>query len=121
MINIIGNITNPLGSAGYKDLEHGGLISFLNNLVSLIIVLAGIFTLINFIAAGYLYLSSNNEPQKLTAANNKIVQSLVGLAIVAIAFVVAGILGYVLFKDSSALLNPQLFKLWFYKFRRPLI
>lgn len=108
-----GKLNNPLTPAGsaYTDLASGGLVSFLNNLVTLITVIAGIWTVFNFIAAGYMYLNSNNEPQKITSAGNKILQSVIGLAVVAAAYTIAGILGYILFKDATILLNPVLEKL----------
>ena len=109
--DIFGTIDNPLkGSYGDLTIDEG-LMSFLNNLIALIITVAGIFTLVNFIIAGYQYLSSNNEPQKIAAAGNKILQSLIGLAIVALAFILAGVIGVVFFRDSKALLNPTLFSL----------
>lgn len=108
---IFGKINNPLKDSGkgYEDLIHGDLIKFLNNIVALITVIAGIWTVFNFISAGYQYLNSNNEPQKIAAAGNKILQSVIGLAIVAAAYTIAGILGFILFKDASALLNFELF------------
>lgn len=105
---ILGHIEVSNIPMAYTGLPGGGLVHFLNNLISLIITLAGIFTLVNFIIAGYMYLSSNNEPQKLVAANTKILQSLIGLAIVAIAYVVAGIVGYILFQDPTSILMPNL-------------
>ena len=110
---IFGKIDNPLksGTGGYEDLIHGDLIKFLNNVISLITVVAGIWTVFNFISAGYIYLNSNNQPQKLTDAGNKILQSVIGLAIVAAAYTIAGILGFILFKDATKLLDFKLFEL----------
>ncbi len=112
MPNIIGKIDTPakLGFA-YGNLEGGGLVSFLNNLVSLIITLAGLFTLINIILSGYYYLFSNGDPQKISKAHAKIIPSLVGLGIVAAAFVIAGIVGQLLFGNINALLNPAFLRL----------
>ena len=115
IFQVFGSITNPLdntaagGDPFYGDLSSLALITFLNNVVALITVIAGIWTMFNFISAGYLFLSSSNEPQKLAAANNKILQSVIGLAIVAAAYVIAGILGFILFKDSTKLLKFDLF------------
>lgn len=116
IFQVFGNITNPLdntsvgGGPTYLGLDQGGLIKFLNNFVSLITVIAGIWTVFNFISAGYIYLNSNNQPQKLTDAGNKILQSVIGLAIVAAAYTLAGILGYILFKDATMLLKFELFE-----------
>ena len=112
---VFGNINNPLINTGpgnnYDNLASGDLINFLNNLIALITVIAGIWTVFNFISAGYIYLNANGQPQKLTDAGNKILQSVIGLAIVAAAYTLAGILGFILFKDATKLLDFKLFKL----------
>jgi len=105
--DVIGKIKKPIDYAG---LRGGGFTDFLSNVISLIILIAGIFTLVNFVLAGYGYLSSNNDPQKISAAGNKILESLIGLIIVAAAFIIAGIIGFVVFGDQSALINLNLFK-----------
>jgi len=110
MANIIGKI-NPFGGGEtYESISKDGLANFLSNLISLIIIIAGIFTLINFVLAGYGYLSSNGEPQKIAAAGNKMLESLIGLIIVAAAFIIAGLIGLVVFGDQSALIDLNLFK-----------
>jgi len=109
--NIIGKIEPSGGAKTYADLSQGGLVSFLNNLISLIILIAGIFTLVNFVLAGYGYLSSSNDPQKISAAGNKMLQSLMGLIIVAAAFIIAGLIGFVVFGDQSALIKLNLFRI----------
>lgn len=112
--SVFGNINNPLarGYGGLTDSgNNAGLIGLVNNLVALITVLAGLFVLVNFILAGYIYLSANGQPQKIAEAGNKILQSVIGLAIVAAAYIIAGLIGYLLFKDSTILLKPTLFSL----------
>lgn len=108
----------PYNPAGDKYTKYGvltdpniGLTKFISNLLSFIITVAGLFTLVNFIIAGYLYMSSNGEPQKLTAAGNKMLQSLIGLAVIAAAFIIAGIIGYVFFQQADFLFNPSFTKL----------
>lgn len=113
---IFGTLDNPLkgtsgGVTGYEDLPNLGLVKFLNNSVALITAVAGIWVVVNFIAAGYVYLSANGQPQKITDAGNKIMQSVIGLAIIAAAYVLAGILGFILYKDATFLLKPTLFNL----------
>lgn len=114
MLNIFGTIKHPYINSGggtYSDLTGGGLISLISNILNLLIILAGIFTLVNLILAGYGYLTSSNEPQKISNAGNKILQSVIGLAIVASTFVIASLLGLVLFKDSTALIKFTIFSL----------
>ena len=101
---IFGNINPP--PTKYKILSEGGLTDFISNLLIFIITIAGLFTLVNFIIAGYLYMSSNGEPQKLIAAGNKILQSLIGLAVISGAFIIAGIIGHVFFNNPAFLFKP---------------
>lgn len=112
MANPIGKITLPTEAVQYGNLGSAtGPIAFLNNILNLIIFLAGLFTLINFIMAAYGYLTSDGQPQKISAAGYKILQSVIGLAIVASTFIIATVLGYILYKDPTALIDFSLFSL----------
>jgi hypothetical protein len=88
------------------------LVKFVNNLIALLTVVAGIWVVFNFIAAGYIYLTANGVPQKITDAGNKIMQSAMGLAIVALTYVLAAILGEILYDNPTALLNPVFYKIF---------
>ena len=116
IFNIVGTINPPNSYSGYTELGSEttlttGPFAFISNLVQVIIIVAGIFTLINFITAGYMYLTSEGDPQKLTQAGVKILQSIIGITVVAAAYVIAAIIGQLFFKDASFLMNPTLFKL----------
>ena len=76
----------------YGPLE-GGLGNFLNNILMLISTVAGLFALFNFIMAGYGYMSANGEEKKVQQAWAKIWQSLLGLGIIAAAFLIAALVG----------------------------
>jgi hypothetical protein len=114
---IFGTLQNPMldptTGAGYGNLTdtNQGLVKFVNNIVMLLTAVAGIWVVFNFIAAGYIYLTAQGQPQKITEAGNKIMQSAIGLAIVALAYIIAGILGYILYNNPKALLSPWLFSL----------
>lgn len=103
---ILGTISPPPTYSGYDILANQGLTKFISNLLIFIITIAGLFTLVNFIIAGYLYMSSNGEPQKLMAAGNKMLQSLIGLAVISGAFIIAGIIGYIFFNQADFLFKP---------------
>lgn len=111
MPSIFGDITKPTSHKyeGLTDFDLGPT-AFLNAVINLIIVLAGIFTILNFVLAGYGYLSAGGNPQKITDAGNKILQSLVGLIIVAASFIIAAIIGKVLFNNPTALLSIIIYK-----------
>ncbi len=110
-VDIFGTISPPPTKYGSLANQSLGLVALVNNLLGLITTIAGIFVIVNFILAGYLYLGSNGIPQKITEAGNKILQSAIGIGIVAIAYIIAAILGKILFNDSTILLKPKIFNL----------
>jgi len=104
---IIGSITLP-DFFKYGSVE-GGLGKFLNNIFILITAGAGIFALFNFIMAGYTYMTAKDEKDRIEKAWAKIWQSVVGLAIVAGAFLIAALAGWILFGDPSFILKPKIY------------
>ncbi|MDZ7586262.1 MAG: hypothetical protein U0946_00785 [Patescibacteria group bacterium] len=110
--NIIGTIDKPKTFSGYDTLEKNGFSGFMSAFLYLLMLVSGLFALVNFIIAAYLYLSSNGNPQQISAAGNKILQSLIGLIIISAAFVIAGFLGWFLFKDTFFLFKPKFIKIF---------
>jgi len=113
-LGFFGSIGQPpgiSGATGYGDYNKigGGIIFFMNNLLKFTIVVAGLFTLINFMMAGYSFLSAGGDPKKITEATAKIWQSIIGLLIVAGAFVLAAIVGLLIFQDSGAIIKPKIY------------
>lgn len=107
--DIIGQITPPPGISKYGSIQKGGLVSFANNLITLIVIAAGLYTLLNLILAGYQFMSAGGNPEGVQKAWAKIWQSLVGLLIVALAFLLAAIFGWLLFGDVTAILKPKIY------------
>jgi len=108
--NIFGEVKLP-GIFKYGSLtqEGGGLILFLNNLLKLMIVIAGLYAFFNIIIAGYGFMSASDDPKAISRATNKIWLSLLGVVIVAGSFVLAAILGWLLFGDATAILKPKVY------------
>ncbi len=105
---VIGRIEppEPFGSNG--GIADGGLSRFLNNIFVLLTVGAGIFALFNFIRAGYTYMGAKNEKEKIADASAMIVNSIIGLFIIASAFVVAALVGQIFFGDWEFIINPRI-------------
>ena len=115
--SVFGDITNPLetimglayASSAYAGTLGGqGLLVLLNNILKLVIVVAGVYSFINIIIAGYTFLSSP-EPKDIAKAWGRIYQSMYGLLIIAGSFVLAAIFGYMIFGNWSALLTPVIY------------
>ena len=111
MLSIFGTISKPPGADRYGGLAEGGLNNFVSNILALLGVLGGVVMFINLIIAGWQYLSAQGNPQVIANAGQKILGSLIGLLIIAAAFVIASIIGLIFFGDATFLLQPTFFKL----------
>lgn len=87
---IFGTITNP---TKYGSTQGEGLFKFISVLFQLGGVIAGLFFAFNIISAGYMYLSANGDAKKTEQAWTKIWQSILGMVIVASAFVLTSAIG----------------------------
>ncbi|MDP3955108.1 MAG: hypothetical protein Q8Q15_01965 [bacterium] len=113
MDKIFGSVTPPPGVLQWITSNPGGaipgLVPFLNAGLKLLITFAGLYVLLNLILAGYGFMSAGGDPKGVEKAWAKIWQSLVGLLIVAASFLLAAIFGWLLFKDTGAILNPKIY------------
>lgn len=110
MASPFGDITNPLGSVGtgsYGEVNTG-LPAFVTNVVTMIFVAAGLFVFFNLIFAGFNYMTAGSDKQKLQDALASINMSLLGLTIMVAASIITGIVSYILFRDPTAILNPNI-------------
>lgn len=115
MLGIFGPIKNPFevlnvpGYAGEVGDPTFGLIAFANNLLKLVIIIAGLFAFFNLIIAGFQFMTAGGDPKGINQAWSKIWQSLIGLLIVAASFLLAAIFGWLLFGDVMAILQPRIY------------
>ena len=110
MDEIIGNVGAPFATQAWGE-DLGGLAAFMNAIIKLVIVVAGLYAFFNLVMAGYAFMSAGDDPKKMTAAWSKIWQSILGLAIAAGSFVLAAIIGRLLYGPDgwNMLLQLQLF------------
>jgi len=114
LYSIFGTVKNPFANIGGYGNDPGGatdfgLIVFLNNILRLFIVVAGIYAFIQILLAGMLFISAGGDAKQISSAWNKIWQAGLGLVIVASSFVLAAIFGWIIFGDPSAILSPKLY------------
>ena len=102
---IFGQVNPPPGVTA----NIGGLAIFLNIIIKLLIVGAGIYGVFNLVLAGYAFMSAGDDPKKMAGAWAKIWQTLLGLTVAAGAFVLAAIFGQLLFGEPGALLQLRIF------------
>jgi hypothetical protein len=105
-----GTVDPPPGVSRFAGGSLEGIPLLLNIILRSAIMVAAIYTLINFILAGYGYLSAGGDPKKIQDASTKIWQSIIGLVITAGAFGLAAIIGLLVFGDAAALLQVRIFE-----------
>ncbi len=105
MFGIFGNITAPINNDYFKD-DGSGIFLLISNVLKLAGAIAGLFFLFQIITSGFAYISANGDPKKTEAAWTKIWQSLIGIIIVASAFVITSVVGSFIGIDN--ILNPTI-------------
>ena len=101
-----GTVDPPPGPLGG---DIGGLQTLLSIVLRTLIMGAGIYAVLSIILAGYAYISASGDPKRISDATAKIWHSVLGLIVAAGAFVLAGIIGQILFQDADALLQLRYF------------
>lgn len=108
MNQLFGTIPQPSALSKFGTVEGGGVGIFLNRILVVLVILAGVYSVFNLVLAGYAFLSAGDDPKKVAGAWQKIWQTLLGLAFAAGAFVLAGIFGQLIFGDPKAILSPSI-------------
>ena len=98
-------ITPPMGGS-YSE-AGAGLEGFINNGFRLAFLAFGLYTLLNFVMAAFNYINAQGESKNIEKAQKLVTNSIVGLAMIAVTFIVAGVIGAVFFGDWDYLLNLE--------------
>lgn len=109
LLQIFGSVQKPDGLKKYKDVTSGGLVDLINIIFNTMVVIAGLYVLVQIILAGYGFISAHGDSKAVETAWAKIWQSLVGLMIVVGSFALAALVGWLFFGDASAILKPKIF------------
>jgi len=102
----IGNIIPPMPIRRFGPVANGALGRFIQLFFDILIIAGGIYAVFNFILAGYSFLSAGSDPKKVSDAWRKIWQTMIGLLFMAGAFLLAAIVGRLIFGDATFLIDP---------------
>lgn len=104
-----GKIEAPAGVEKYNTAAGGiGLILFISTIIKLLTIAAGVWSLFNFVLAGWIYITKAGESKAGEEVGHKMTNTVVGLLIVALAYSITGLVSYLIFGDPSYILKPQL-------------
>jgi len=101
--DFVGTIVAPPGIP--SDVGNTG--SFISALIRFFVVVAGLFTLVQFLIGGFTYITSSGDKAKVTEATNKITNSIIGLVVIAASFVIIAIISKLLFGSFTKILIPS--------------
>lgn len=109
----LGGVTPPAAITSYNWNVTGGakgigIIVFLSRLIRLFTIVCGVWTMFNFLHSGYLLISYQSDTKAMQEVKDKLTMTAIGLAIIAGAYLTAGLVGLIFFGDASYILNPKL-------------
>lgn len=109
---IFGKIEAPVEvTEGYGVLgaaSGGGITGFISNIIALITLVGGLWALFNILFFGFEIVSSGGDSKKLAEAGTKFSNTFLGIAIMVSAPLLAALIGFFFFGDSSKLLSPTI-------------
>ena len=110
VLDVIGKVSPPEGLPEAIDSEGRfiGITVLLNTFLRLLLIVGGIWALLNIVIAGIGFIAAGGDPKKVASAWAKIYWSFIGLLIMVASFLIAAIIGIIFFDGPTALLKPQL-------------
>lgn len=102
--DIVGTITAP----GTVIREIGDTTKFISVIIQFITVIAGLYALWQFVTGGFGYITSGGDKSKIQQSTQQIMMAIMGLVIIGASFILAAIIGRLLFGPNFNLLAPTL-------------
>jgi hypothetical protein len=100
-----GTITPPAGMPA--DVNIIG--TLIVNGIRLLIAIAGVYAIFNFIMAGYGFMGAAGDPKRVSDAWAKIWQTLLGLIVVMGTIIIGRLVSSILFDDPNAIFIPRIY------------
>lgn len=99
------NVTNNGGNASGQNI---GIILFISNLLRVFTIIAGIWAMFNLLYGGYIYITSMSDSGATEKVKNSLTMTVIGIAIIAGAYIFAAVIGALMFGDPNFILQPEL-------------
>lgn len=107
---IIGGVEPP-AAVGAINTESGGEIGaifFASRLITFANIVAGILVMINFVMAGFTYITGAGNTATHQKVREKLTWSIVGVLVIVASYTLAAIIGLVFYGDPTFILTPTL-------------
>lgn len=113
--DVFGQVTPPAGVQKYDalaqasgDAQSIGLLIFLSYAVRVATIIAGIYVFINFILAGYEYITSNGDTGAHNKVKDRLTMSIIGLVIIGVSYMIVALLSLIITGEAGFFLNPTI-------------
>lgn len=115
--SVVGAVKPPIGISEFDNRSGAdssgqqiGIIFFASNLLRLFATIAGIWAMFNIGMAGYMYITAMSDAGVTEKVKDKITMTVIGLAIIAGSYIIAGLIGLVMFGDATFIISPKLYQ-----------
>lgn len=83
---------------------------FISLLLRILTIISGLWFMFNMIYAGYLFLASAGDTAVFGKFKESLYYSLIGLFVIAVAYLLAGLIGAIFFGDAGFIIRPTLYQ-----------
>ncbi|GIK84472.1 MAG: hypothetical protein BroJett025_10940 [Patescibacteria group bacterium] len=107
---IIGGVEPPAAVGAINAASGGdiGLIFFISRAIGFANIVAGILVMINFVVAGFLYVTGAGNPSNMAKINERMLWSFVGILIIVGSYSLAALFGLIFYGDPTFIITPTL-------------
>lgn len=106
---IVGSINVPKGIDQINTQAGGiGIILFASNMIRLIIVVGGIWSIINIFFAAFIYITGGGKTESHQKVRARFTMSVVGLLLMIVSYSVAALIGLIFYGDANFIITPTL-------------
>lgn len=106
--NAYGEIETPVAIDQIGDLNSGGPMNLINLIITFLTFLGAFLLFVNIVLAGIKIITGGQDPKNFSDQMKRIVWSVVGLVLIALAYLITGFVSGALFGDDQYLLNPTI-------------
>lgn len=105
---VFGQVKEPPGVAAFNSGGNIGIIAFASVLIRTATIVAGVWVMINFILAGYTYITSQGDTGAHKKVQEKLTNSVLGLVLIVGSYTLTALISWLLFGDPGFILSPTI-------------